>query len=158
ENESSACSKTGGPVPRDARWMRRRGPGSASLRRMAIVRIARIRLICLLTPALLALTSCGSAPSNVSVHAGAVLPISSTWPNAAPVSVYYRDQVVTYFVGVPIPPNRPAYLGAPPYPPPSYSVAPGFALPPGLTLETDTGVVFGTPTTTGVYSVAIGAT
>jgi hypothetical protein len=125
---------------------------------MAIVRIARIRLICLLTPAMLALTSCDSAPSNVSVHAGAVLPISSTWPNAAPVSVYYRDQVVTYFVGVPIPPNRPAYLGAPPYPPPSYSVAPGFALPPGLTLETDTGVVSGTPTTTGVYSVAIGAT
>jgi hypothetical protein len=60
---------------------------------------------------------------------------------AAPASITYSANPATYSVGVPIVNNTPAFTGGAPT---GYAVNP--ALPPGLVLNTLTGVISGTPT------------
>ncbi len=75
--------------------------------------------------------SCGSAT------VGVVITISP----AAPTALNYTTTNPSYCVGTAIPANNPSNTGGAPS---SYSVSP--ALPAGLTLNTSTGVITGTPT------------
>jgi Putative Ig domain len=68
----------------------------------------------------------------------------------APTALNYTTPV-TYTSGVAISNNAPAPTGGPVT---SYSVTAG-TLPPGLTLNPTTGVISGTPTTPGTYSVTV---
>jgi hypothetical protein len=79
----------------------------------------------LVSAAALALVSCGG----------------SFTPAVPPTDLTYSENPATYPVGIPITPNTPSSRGGAVE---SYSVSP--ALPPGLALDTATGVIVGTPT------------
>lgn len=57
-----------------------------------------------------------------------------------PIAISYADPTPTYFQGIAITANQPAFQGGPPA---SYGVSP--SLPTGLTLSTTTGIITGTP-------------
>ncbi|HJW34438.1 MAG TPA: putative Ig domain-containing protein [Holophagaceae bacterium] len=76
--------------------------------------------------------------------------VTYTIQNPAPTGLFYTTPV-TYTSGFVISPNNPNPTGGAPT---SYAVTSG-ALPAGLTLNTATGVITGTPTASGSFSVTI---
>ncbi len=66
--------------------------------------------------------------------------------NAVPANLSYVDDPVTYVLNVPITPNTPSVTGIITH----YSVSP--ALPSGLSLDTSSGVISGTPTGTQSFA------
>lgn len=88
--------------------------------------------------AVTATNSCGNNTQRV---------LNITISPAAPSGLNYTNNTVTYCAGSPISPNLPSFGGGGPAT--SFSVSP--ALPAGLSLNTSTGLISGTPTTlTGV--------
>lgn len=77
----------------------------------------------------------GSATARLEIEVRSV--------GAAPVMLSYREAAVTYTAGQPITANAPTSSGGPIA---AYSVTP--ALPAGLSLDAQTGIISGTPTTT----------
>jgi hypothetical protein len=80
-----------------------------------------------------ATNAAGSTAVSLSITVNAVLP--------PPLNLTYSTNPATYMTGTAITPNTPTSSGGPVV---SYSVSP--ALPAGLTLNTSTGVITGTPT------------
>lgn len=78
---------------------------------------------------------------NGAGSATARLEIEVRYVQAAPAALSYRDQTVTYTVGQAIAANTPSSSGGPIT---GYSISP--ALPPGLAIDPQTGVISGTPT------------